>query len=212
MDKQSGSRRPPPNRPRPGPQKKPGIVSRRRIRTTTRRNRRLIPRRNRLQRAQISQNRIGGTRFNRRFRRFNFSDRRRNFQRRVIYVGGLPRRITNRGLLQLFRPEGRIIRYNVLKNRAGFSRGFGFVEFVSPRDALRSIQKWNNTTVDGNIIKVHFRRRNFNQNRFRNNNFNNRNNGRFMQNRNRPGFRGGRGGRGGFRGGLRGGFRQRGGY
>ena len=162
MDKQSGSIRPPPNRPRLGPQKKPGIVS-----------------------------------------------RRRNFQRRVIYVGGLPRRITNRGLLQLFRPEGRIIRYNVLKNRAGFSRGFGFVEFVRPRDALRSIQKWNNTTLDGNLIKVHFRRRNFNQNRFRNNNFNNRNNGRFMQNRNRPGFRGGRGG---FRGGPRGGFRQRGGY
>ena len=208
MENQSGIRRPP-NRTRLGPQKKTGTISRRRIRNATRRNRRLIPRRNRLQRAQISQNRNGGPRFNRRFRRFNFFNKRRNFQRRVIYVGGLPRRITNRGLLQLFRTEGRIIRYNILKNRTGFSRGFGFVEFVNPRDALRSIQKWNNTTLDGNIIKVHFRRRNFNQNRFRNNNFSNRNNGRFIPNRNRTGFRGGRGG---FRGGLRGRFRQRGGY
>ena len=190
MDKQSGTRRPPPNRPRPGPQKKPGIVSRRRIRTTTRRNRRLIPRRNRLQRAQISQNRIGGTRFNRRFRRFNFSDRRRNFQRRVIYVGGLPRRITNRGLLQLFRPEGRIIRYNILKNRAGFSRGFGFVEFVRPRDALRSIQKWNNTTLGGRTIVVQYRRR-----RVGNRGYNNYQ--RFNQPR--RGFGNGRGFRGGFR-------------
>ena len=206
MDRQSTRRGRLTNRTRKGPLKAPGTSIRRRVRLATRRNRRFVPRRNRLARAQNNQNRNGGLR-NRRFRRFNFFNRP-NFQRRVIFVGGLPNRITNRALLQLFRPEGRIIRYRVMRNSAGFSRGFGFVEFERPRDALRSIQKWNNTTLDGNIIRVHFRRRNFNQNRFRNNNFNNRNNG-FIPNRNRTGFRGGRGG---FRGGLRGGFRQRGGY
>ena len=193
------------NRPRQGPLKNSGIATRRRARLVTRRNRRFVPRRNRLARAQNNQNRNGGLR-NRRFRRFNFFDRRPNFRRRVIFVGGLPNRITNRALLQLFRSEGRIIRYRVMKNRAGFSRGFGFVEFARPRDALRSIQKWNNTTLDRNIIKVQFRRRrNIIQRRFGNNNFNNRNNGRFNQNGRGFGFRGRRGG-------IRGGFRPRGGF
>ena len=201
MDRPTTRRRVP-NRLRTGPLNKPGTAMRRRQRLITRRNRRFVPRRNRLARAQNNQNRDGRLR-NRRFRRFNNFNRRPNFQRRIIFVGGLPNRITNRALLQLFRREGRIISYRVMKNRAGFSRGFGFVEFARPRDAWRSIQKWNNTTLDRNIIKVQFRRRrrNFNQRRFGNNNFNNRNNGRFNQPRRGFGFRGGRGGfrpRGGF--------------
>ena len=201
MDRPTARRRVP-NRPRTGPLNKPGTAMRRRQRLITRRNRRFVPRRNRLARAQNNQNRNGRLR-NRRFRRFN-NFRRPNFQRRIIFVGGLPNRITNRDLLRLFRREGRIINYRVLRNRAGFSRGFGFVEFARPRDAWRSIQKWNNTTLDRNIIKVQFRRRrrNFNQRRFGNNNFNNRNNGgRFNQRGRGFGFRGGRGGfrpRGGF--------------
>ena len=201
MDRPTTRRRVP-NRLRTGPLNKPGTAMRRRQRLITRRNRRFVPRRNRLARAQNNQNRNGRLR-NRRFRRFN-NFRRPNFQRRIIFVGGLPNRITNRALLQLFRREGRIISYRVMKNRAGFSRGFGFVEFARPRDAWRSIQKWNNTTLDRNIIKVQFRRRrrNFNQRRFGNNNFNNRNNGgRFNQRGRGFGFRGGRGGfrpRGGF--------------
>ena len=203
MDRQSTRRGRVVNRPRQGPLKNSGTATRRRARLVTRRNRRFVPRRNRLARAQNNQNRNGGLR-NRRFRRFNFFNRRPNFQRRIIFVGGLPNRITNRALLQLFRPEGRIIRYRVMRNRAGFSRGFGFVEFARPRDALRSIQKWNNTTIDRNIIKVQFRRRrNINQRRFGNNNFNN--NGRFNQNGRGFGFRGRRGG-------IRGGFRPRGGF
>ena len=201
MDRPTTRRRVP-NRSRTGPLNKPGTAMRRRQRLITRRNRRFVPRRNRLARAQNNQNRNGRLR-NRRFRRFN-NFRRPNFQRRIIFVGGLPNRITNRALLQLFRREGRIINYRVMRNRAGFSRGFGFVEFARPRDAWRSIQKWNNTTLDRNIIKVQFRRRrrNFNQRRFGNNNFNNRNNGgRFNQRGRGFGFRGGRGGfrpRGGF--------------
>ena len=198
MDRLSSRRGRMANRPRQGPLKTSGNANRRRARLATRRNRRLVPRRNRLARAQNNLNRNRRLR-NRRFRRFNFFNRRPNFRRRIIFVGGLPNRITNRTLFQLFRPEGRIIGYRVVKNRGGFSRGFGFVEFARPRDALRSIQKWNNTTLDRNIITVRFRRRrrNFNQRRFGfgNNNFN-----RFNQPGRGFGFRGGRGGnRGGFR-------------
>ena len=184
MDSQNRNRRVP-SRPRPGPQKSAGTVTRRRNRLNARRNRQIVPRRNRLERAQNNQNRNGRTRFNRRFRRFNNFNRRRNFQRRTLFVGGLPRRINNRELLRLFRPEGRIISYRVMKNREGYSRGFGFVEFANPRDAWRSIQKWNNSFLDRNIIKVQFRRRVFNQRGFRNNNFNNRNNGRINQSKQR---------------------------
>ena len=132
----------------------------------------------------------------------NFN-RRRNYQRRTLFVGGLPRRINNIDLLRLFRPEGRIVSYRVMKNREGFSRGFGFVEFANPRDAWKSIQKWNNSFLDRNIIKVQFRRRVFNQRRFRNNNFNNRNNGRFNQGERGERNFGFRGERGGFRAGAR---------
>ena len=133
---------------------------------------------------------------NRRFRPFNNLNRRRNLQRRTIYVGGLPNRINNRQLLQLFRIEGRIISYKVIKNREGYSRGYGFVEFVRPRDAWRSVQKWNNTLLDRNIIKVRFGRRRNVDRRYMNNN--NRNNGRINQPRRDFGFRGRVGG-GGFR-------------
>jgi hypothetical protein len=202
MESQNRNRRVP-IRPRPGPQKNPGTISRRRIRINTRRNRQILPRRNRLERAQNNQNRNGRPRFNQRFRRFNNFNRRRNYQRRTLFVGGLPRRINNIDLLRLFRPEGRIISYRVMKNREGFSRGFGFVEFANPRDAWKSIQKWNNSFLDRNIIKVQFRRRVFNQRGFRNNNFNNRNNGRFNQGERGERNFGFRGERGGFRAGAR---------
>ena len=198
MDRQSRRGRTA-NRPRTTAQKGSGANARRRNRIITRRNRRLGPIRNRLQRAQNNQNRNRRVRSNRRFRRFNNFNGNRNFQRRIIYIGGLPNYITNRGLFRLFRPEGRIIEYSVVRNRAGYSRGFGFIEFVRPRDAWRSIQKWNNTTLGPNRITVRYRRRNFNRRRFGNNNFN-RNNGRFNQPGRGFGFRGGRGGRGSFRG------------
>ena len=208
MDRQSARRGRMTNRNRQGSLNKPRNRIRRRARLATRRNRRFVPRRNRLARVQNNQIRIGRLR-NRRFRRLNFLNRRPNFQRRIIFVGGLPNRITNRALFQLFRQEGRITGYRVMKNSAGFSRGFGFIEFARPRDALRSIQKWNNTTLDRNRITVRFRRRrrNFGQRRlgFGNNNFNNRNNGRFNQLGRGFGFRGGRGNN-------RRGFRTRGGF
>ena len=202
MENQARNRRVP-NMPRPRPRKNPGTISRRRNNLNARRNRQMLPRRNRLERAQNNRNIFGRPRFNGRNRRFNNFSRRRNNLRRTLFVGGLPRRINNRELLRLFRPEGRIISYRIMKNREGFSRGFGFVEFANPRDAWKSIQKWNNSFLDRNIIKVQFRRRVFNQRRLRNNNFNNRNNGRFNQGERPVGFRGGRGG-------FRGVFRPRG--
>ena len=204
MDRQPRGRRTQ-IRGRSGPQNKSSTNTRRRVRLVTRRNRRFVQRRNRLERAQNNRNRLGRSRNNIRFIRFNNFNRRINVRNRTLFVGGLPKSINNRILLQLFRKEGRIISYRVMRNRFGISRGFGFIEFARPRDAWRSIQKWNRTTLGGNTITVRYiRMRNFNS-RYRNNNFNNRNNGRFNQSRRGFGFRGGRGG-------FRGGYRSRGRY
>ena len=152
----------------------------------TRRTRRQAPRpnRNRLSRAQnnINRNRLG---LNRRRRYNNF--RRRNFRYRIIYVGNLPFDVNSRRLRQLFQGEGIINRANVVMGRMG-SKGYGFVMFRNPRDAWRSIQKWNNTTLGGRTIVVQYRKR-----RVGNRGYNNYQ--RFSQQRsgfgNRRGFRGG---------------------
>ena len=197
MDRPNRGRSAVRGRIRPSAKSKNGI--RRRVRIATRRNRRLVPRRDRLARVQNNRNPIDRPRT----RRFNFN-RRRNFNRRILFIGGLPSNVTNRRLLNLFRREGPISAYRVIKNRAGYSRGFGFIEFVRPRDAWRTIQNWNNTTLGNKILKIQFnRRRNSNQRRFNYNNYNNFSNARFNQRGRGFGFRGGRG---------RGGFRQRGRY
>ena len=101
-------------------------------------------------------------------------------------------------------------------NRMGISKGYGFIEFGNPRDAWRTIRKWNNTTIGGRVLTVEYRRRRrTNRRRFAGNNFgngfNNRsgfnsynNYGRYNPPRQGFGFRGRRGG-------FRGGFRPRGG-
>ena len=142
----------------------------------------------------------------RRFRRFNFFNRRRNLGLRIVFVGGLPLDVGRRRLYTLFRKEGRIISTNIVYNRNGRSKGYGFIVFVNPRDAWRAIQKWNKTTFAGRTITVEYRKRRRVNRRFGGNNnygyrFNN-NYGRYNQQRQGYGYRGGRGGR----------FRGRGGY
>ena len=161
-----------------------------------RRNRRqgLRPNRNRLSRAQnnLNRNRRGPFRNRRRFNNY----RRRNLRYKIIFVGNLPFDVTSRRLRQLFSVEGRIFEANIVRGRYG-SKGYGFVEFYNSRDAWRSIQKWDNTSLGGRLITVEYgRRRRARNGNNRFNNYNNYQNRRFNQPR-QYGFR--RGGRGGFR-------------
>ena len=161
-----------------------------------RRNRRqgLRPNRNRLSRAQntLNRNRRGPLRNLRIFNNF----RSRNLRYKIIFVGNLPFDVTSRRLRQLFSVEGRIFEANIVRGRYG-SKGYGFVEFYNSRDAWRSIQKWDNTSLGGRLITVEYgRRRRARNGNNRFNNYNNYQNRRFNQPR-QYGFR--RGGRGGFR-------------
>ena len=173
----------------------------RRAALANRRNRRLGLKRNR-NRLAGAQNRMGTNRRfspSRRFRRFYNFNRRRNLRLRIVFVGGLPLDVGNRRLYTLFRKEGRIIGYRIVYNRRGISKGYGFIEFVNPRDAWRAIQKWNNTTLGGRTITVEYRKRRRVNRRFGGNNnfgfYSSYNNfGRFNQQRQGYGYRGGRGG------------------
>ena len=154
-----------------------------------RRNRRQgrVPNGNRLYRAQnnINRNKRRGPIRNR--RRYNNFRTRRNPRYRIIFVANLPYNVNNRTLRNLFRSEGRINDSHIVYGKNG-SKGYGFIEFNNPRDAWRSIQKWNNTTLGGRTIVVQYRKR-----RVGNRGYNNYQ--RFSQQRsgfgNRRGFRGG---------------------
>ena len=151
-----------------------------------RRNRRKgLPRnRNRLYRAQNNIQRNNQRGPNRNRRRYNNFRARRNPNFRIIFVANLPYYINNRTLRNLFRKEGRIVDSRIVYGRNG-SKGYGFIEFNNPRDAWRSIQKWNNTTLDGRTIVVEYRKRRFGNRRYNNGNQ------RFNQQRQRNGGYGG---------------------
>ena len=165
-----------------------------------RRNRRqgLNRNRNRLFRAQnnINRNNNRSGRNNNR-RRFNNYLTRRNLKLRIIFVANMPFNINSRMLRNLFKGEGRIYQARIINGRNG-SKGYGFVEFYNPRDAWRSIQKWNNTLLGGRRIVVQYRKKRRNRNNFGNRGFNGYNNyQRFGQTRQGNGY--GRNFKGGYR-------------
>ncbi len=165
-----------PIRSRGGRPQKPQRIQRRGLnKQMLRQNRQVFQKRDRLERVRNNTNRNFNKGIIQRFRRFNNIRRRVNIPNRSIYIGNLPYQINDDVLFRLFRAEGNIVSSRVVKDFGGKSKGFGFVEFQNPRDAFKSIKKWDNTFLGGKVIKVHYRRRRgFNQN-----NFNNRNNVRF---------------------------------
>ena len=136
-------------------------------------------RRNRLARAQFASRNNQNRR-----RRFVFRPRTRmNLRLRKLFIGGLHKSINNRKLYNLFRQEGRILGWKVFYDRNGYSRGFGVLEFDRPRDAWKTIQKWNNTPYMGYNLRIEYKnnlRRRMNRNR---RNFNANNKGSYRKNR-----------------------------
>ena len=132
---------------------------------TNRQNRRLYPkfRRNRLQRVQ---NILGYRKFktatpNRNYTNYFSSNKIQNAtanSKKEIFVKGLPRFVDNKGLFNLFKNEGRIVKCNVLYDSIGFSKGIGKLEFADFRDAWKAIKKWNNTPYKGFTLKLEYKK------------------------------------------------------
>jgi RNA recognition motif-containing protein len=72
-----------------------------------------------------------------------------------IYVGNLAGDVAESDLQELFESFGQVESVNVLKDRfSGESRGFGFVDMPSRKDALSAIAELNEKNVKGQTIKV----------------------------------------------------------
>jgi cold-inducible RNA-binding protein len=72
-----------------------------------------------------------------------------------LYVGGLAYATTDEGLMQLFQQVGQVASASIIKDReTGRSKGFGFVEMSSPKEATDAIAKFDGFSLDGRAIRV----------------------------------------------------------
>jgi len=72
-----------------------------------------------------------------------------------LFVGGLHYDVTDADLAQHFDPSGRVTRATIVIDRdTGRSRGFGFVQFVSPLDAENARRDLDGSELYGRRIAV----------------------------------------------------------
>lgn len=72
-----------------------------------------------------------------------------------IYVGNLPKTISEETVRNLFAEHGEVAEVKLIKDQySGELRGFGFVEMPAKADALKAIQEVNGTEVEGRSLIV----------------------------------------------------------
>jgi len=72
-----------------------------------------------------------------------------------IYVGNLSHDVTESDLREFFEPFGQVESANIIKDKfSGESRGFGFVEMPSQKEAVSAIAGLNGKDLKGETIKV----------------------------------------------------------
>ncbi len=72
-----------------------------------------------------------------------------------LYVGNIPREMTDTQLNDLMKPFGTPTSATVVKDRAtGVARGFGFVEFTNDAEARAAIAALDGKEVGGRTLKV----------------------------------------------------------
>ena len=70
-----------------------------------------------------------------------------------LYVGGLPYSVTEGRLQEIFSLHGTVESANVISDKfTGQSRGFGFVEMSSSKEAQKAIESLNGTQLDGRTL------------------------------------------------------------
>ena len=72
-----------------------------------------------------------------------------------VFIGGLDSTSTqdNNILYKTFRPLGEITSHRIVRDRAGISKGYGFVTFKHQKDADSAIQNYHNKIYIGNYEK-----------------------------------------------------------
>ena len=76
----------------------------------------------------------------------------------TIYVGGLDSAVNERILTDAFLPFGEIVHVSMPEPDVPLAvaphRGFGYVEFESPTDALEAIDNMDQSELFGRVLKV----------------------------------------------------------
>ena len=72
-----------------------------------------------------------------------------------LFVGNLANEVTDEDLRVNFSEAGKVITVNIIKDKYnGLSKGFGFVEMESEKDAQEAIKMFNGGTLRGKSITV----------------------------------------------------------
>jgi len=72
-----------------------------------------------------------------------------------LYVGNLPKEVTDPQLNELAAPFGKLLSAVVATDRqTGGSKGFGFVEFAEEKEGHAAIEGLNGRDVNGQVLKV----------------------------------------------------------
>lgn len=64
-----------------------------------------------------------------------------------VFVGKLPRDLMEDSLLPLFQTVGTVYEMRLMMDFNGYNRGYAFVTFSQPSDAIRAIQQLNNYEI-----------------------------------------------------------------
>ena len=80
-------------------------------------------------------------------------------EQKKLFVGGLPWRMTNEELKDLFAEMGEVTDAFIPRDReTGRSKGFGFVEFADRAAAEKAVEKFDQYEYDGRNLNVNFAR------------------------------------------------------
>ncbi len=72
-----------------------------------------------------------------------------------LYVGNLGYEVTQSELFQLFEPFGTVVSAQLITDRdSGRSKGFGFVEMGSPKEAQAAITSLHDSQFSGRALTV----------------------------------------------------------
>ena len=72
-----------------------------------------------------------------------------------LYVGNLSFNITEDALAETFKQAGTCVSVKIIKDgMSGRSKGFGFVEMATPKEAQDAIEKLNGVELEGRKIIV----------------------------------------------------------
>jgi cold-inducible RNA-binding protein len=72
-----------------------------------------------------------------------------------LYIGNLSNEVTEEDLKSNFSEVGKVVSVTIIKDKyTGLTRGFGFVEMETEKDAQEAIKKFNGGELHGKVITV----------------------------------------------------------